>query len=79
MRMTTQERNHALSEARTMREGWIKAEIALMTSQEYRMGTRMLRRADLSEIRKSVEYWDRQINQLTGRSGIRIKQVQPVE
>jgi hypothetical protein len=62
-----------------MREGWIKAEIALMTSQEYRMGTRMLRRADLSEIRKSVEYWDRQINQLTGRSGIRIKQVQPVE
>ena len=63
--------------ARDMLQGWILAEQAVMTGQEYRMGTRLLRRANLSEIRASIKYWKGEIGKLEGHSRIRTQQIIP--
>lgn len=36
---------------------WLAAEEAVATGQSYQIGTRMLTRADLKDIRKEMEYW----------------------
>lgn len=36
---------------------WLAAEESVATGQRYQIGTRMLTRADLDEIRKEMEYW----------------------
>ena len=36
---------------------WLEAEAAVASSQSYAIGTRSLTRANLSEIRKQIEYW----------------------
>ena len=38
-------------------ETWLAAEEAIATGQRYQIGTRMLTRADLKEVRKQMEYW----------------------
>lgn len=49
---------------------WIAASAAVAGNQEYEMntgsGSRRLRRADASEIRAQIDYWDRKVKQLTG-------------
>lgn len=36
---------------------WLTAEEKVATGQKYQIGTRMLTRADLKEIRSEMEYW----------------------
>lgn len=36
---------------------WLAAEEAVATGQSYQIGTRMLTRADLKDIRAEMEYW----------------------
>ncbi len=36
---------------------WLDAETKVATGQKYQIGTRMLTRADLKEIRSQMEYW----------------------
>ena len=36
---------------------WLDAEEAIATGQSYQIGTRMLTRADLKEVREEMEYW----------------------
>lgn len=36
---------------------WMDAEEAIATGQRYQIGTRMLTRADLEDVRKEMEYW----------------------
>lgn len=36
---------------------WLAAEESVATGQSYQIGTRMLTRADLEDIRKEMEYW----------------------
>ncbi|WP_298023685.1 DUF6148 family protein [uncultured Dysosmobacter sp.] len=36
---------------------WLDAEEAVATGQSYQIGTRMLTRADLKQIREEMEYW----------------------
>ena len=36
---------------------WLAAEESIATGQSYQIGTRMLTRADLEEVRKEMEYW----------------------
>lgn len=50
---------------------WLEAEEAVATSQAYTMGDRSLTRANLSEIRESIDYWERKVQRLS-RGGIRI-------
>lgn len=59
-----------LEEAKNMLVMWIEAERAVSTGQEYTIGTRRLRRVDLSEIAKRIDFWRNQVAQLeSGRSG----------
>lgn len=45
-------------------DAWLKAELAVSTGQSYRIGTRQLQRADLSEIRQSINYWRKEMARL---------------
>ena len=36
---------------------WLAAEEAIATGQSYQMGTRMLTRANLKQVREEMEYW----------------------
>ena len=36
---------------------WLEAEESVATGQRYQIGTRMLTRANLKEIRQEMEYW----------------------
>lgn len=38
-------------------ETWLRAEEAVATGQSYQIGSRMLTRADLKQIREQMEYW----------------------
>ncbi|MDQ0153416.1 hypothetical protein J2S20_002136 [Moryella indoligenes] len=42
---------------------WLKAEEKIATGQHYQIGTRMLTRADLREVRKEIEYWAARLNE----------------
>ncbi len=57
-------------EAKERLSMWLSAEGAVATGQEYRIGTRSLKRADLKEIRNQILFWKRQVDQLeSGRKG----------
>lgn len=45
-------------------DAWLEAELAVTTSQSYTIGSRVLTRADLTQIRKEIEYWDGKVNAL---------------
>ena len=36
---------------------WLAAEEAIATGQSYQLGTRMLTRANLKQVREQLEYW----------------------
>ncbi|MBS6063669.1 MAG: hypothetical protein KH972_07360 [Peptostreptococcaceae bacterium] len=46
-------------------EAWLEAEIAVSSSQSYTIGSRSLTRANLSEIRQQLDYWNKQLEKLT--------------
>lgn len=50
---------------------WMAAEDAVATGQSYSIGTRSLVRADLKEIRETIDYWEGKVQRLT-RGGIRV-------
>lgn len=61
-----------LATAQTRLDDYLAAELAVLGNQEYTIGSgtagaRKLRRADLSEIRKGIEYWDQRVKDLTMR------------
>lgn len=41
----------------TKLQTWLDAEEAVAAGQSYQIGTRMLTRADLKQIREQMEYW----------------------
>jgi len=56
-----------LNETRTRYNAYIAAEEAVLTGQEYRIGTRLLRRPDLIEIRKMIDRLYTEIQELTAQ------------
>lgn len=42
-------------------ETWMEAEECIATGQSYQIGTRMLTRADLKQVREEMEYWANQL------------------
>lgn len=68
-----------IEEARENLKIWLEAERAVATGQSYRIGTRALTRASLSEIAKRIKFWRDQIDQLqNGRqSGVRVMRFVP--
>ena len=77
MRQSTTTVTEKLTEARMMRDGWLKAERALMTAQEYRLGSRLLRRTDLKDIASRIKYWENEIDKLESGavSNMRVQRV----
>lgn len=68
-----------LQTAQTHLQTWLDAELAVATSQEYRIGTRSLRRADLDEIRQQIKFWRNEVDRLTNgrKRGARVMRAVP--
>lgn len=62
-----------LEQARTHLQAFLEAEIAVATGQSYRIGSRSLTRANLSEIKERINFWKNEVERLeNGRpKGIR--------
>lgn len=56
---------------------WLDAEDACASGQSYEISGRILTRANLDEIGKRVEYWDRKVKRMS-RGGIRIRGITPI-
>ncbi len=55
-----------LEEAKSHLTMWLKAEEKVaVAGQGYKIGNRTLTRADLGEIRRSIEYWENRVERLT--------------
>lgn len=68
-----------LQEAKDMLAIWLEAERSVATSQSYKIGTRSLTRADLSEIADRIKFWRNEVCRLeSGRGpGARVIRVVP--
>lgn len=53
-----------LERARTHLNAWLDAELKVTAGQSYSVGSRSLTYANISEIRKQVEYWKNQVANL---------------
>jgi len=62
-----------LAQAQAQLDAWLAASTAVATGQEYRIGDRMLKRADSADIRSQIKYWQSQVERLAngGGGGIR--------
>ncbi len=40
---------------------WLKAELTVTTGQNYTIGSRALTRANLTEIRNAIDYWNKKV------------------
>ena len=49
---------------------------AALTSQEYSVGGKRQRRADLDALQRAIDYWEKKVHQLTN-GGIRVRGVTP--
>lgn len=66
-----------LQTAKKHLQAWLDAELAVSTGQSYRIGTRQITRADLSEIRKQINYWRKEVARLEGRGTRRVFRAVP--
>ena len=57
-----------LEQAKSKLSTWLKAEEKIASSQSYTINGRSLTRADLSEIRKTIDYWEGKVKVLSGAS-----------
>lgn len=53
-----------LQKAKERLNAYYEAELAVLAGQEYRIGSRVLRRADLSSIREAINELERLVQQL---------------
>ena len=42
-------------------DAWLEAELAVTTGQSYTIGSRVLTRANLTEIRNAIDYWNKKV------------------
>jgi coenzyme F420-reducing hydrogenase delta subunit len=56
--------NDRLTKAKERLNMYYEAEIAVLTGQEYRIGTRSMKRADLAEIRSAITELEKQVKEL---------------
>lgn len=63
--------------AKTHLQAWLDAELAVSTGQSYRIGTRQLDRASITDIRKQITYWQREVSRLEGKGSRRVFRAVP--
>lgn len=66
-----------LERAKKHLNAWLDAELAISTGQSYTIGSRSLTRASLSEVRKQITYWRREVARLEGRGSRRVFRAVP--
>ena len=54
----------SLEVAKKHLEAWLEAELSVTVNQSYTIGSRSLTRANLSEIRKQIEFWNNKVQSL---------------
>lgn len=68
-----------LSVAKNRLEAYLKAESAILTSQEYWMGSKRLRRADLEDVQKKISELQKEIARLEAGGKNKIVRVIPMD
>lgn len=53
-----------LETAKRHLDAWLEAEIAVTNAQSYTIGSRIMTKADLKEIRKTIEFWENKVAEL---------------
>lgn len=53
-----------LETAKEHLDAWLEAEMTVTTGQSYTIGSRTLTRANLTEIRNAIDYWNGKVGQL---------------
>ena len=68
-----------LEDARLHLQAWLEAELAVSTGQKYKIGSRELTRANLTEIHEKIVFWRNEVTRLErGRGpGARVLRVVP--
>ena len=56
-----------LSLAQTQLDAYLAAETAILSGQEYVIGNRRLRRADLATVQAGITLWNQRVQDLTAR------------
>ena len=64
-----------LNNAREMLKTAMLAEQRALTSQDYQIGSRRNRMAELRQIGERIKYWQAEVDRLEGNSRIRAQQV----
>jgi hypothetical protein len=67
-----------LAQAEAKLQEYLDAETAILTGQEYRIGSRWLTRADLSSVQEGISIWNARVQNLTRSGGIRITGATPI-
>lgn len=50
-----------LETAQKHSDAWLEAELTVTTGQSYTIGSRVLTRANLTEIRNAIDYWNKKV------------------
>lgn len=58
-----------LKDAEKHLKAWLTAELELTSHQSYKIGTRMLTKADLNAVREQIKYWEKKVQQLQSGRG----------
>ena len=66
-----------LAQAEAQLALYLAAEQKVLAGQEYTIGTRSLKRADLGEIRSGIDYWNAKVQQLQNGAGARVRGLTP--
>lgn len=72
-------RDEQLSTARSRLEAYLKEESAILTSQEYWMGSKRLRRADLEDVQKKILDLQKEIARLEAGGKNKMARVIPMD
>jgi len=57
----------SLSLAQTQLDAYLAAETAILSGQEYVIGSRRLKRADLAAVQAGITVWNQRVQDLTAR------------
>ena len=56
-----------LAMAQTPLDAYVAAETAILSGQEYTIGARRLKRADLAQVQAGITLWNQRVQDLTAR------------
>lgn len=65
-----------LAQAEAKLQTWLDAEDKVAAGQSYSINGRSLTRADLGEIRNTIDYWEKKVQRLS-RGGMRVTYAVP--